>query len=414
MRGLAAILMGLALAAPAAAAPLTAWVEVTGQGAQVRAVATGPACPALWVDGKPRRMRERAAPDEAFANRVCEAVLPRAARRVAIEGMRLPLPKAHPNRLVILGDSGCRIVRDLVQNCNDAVAGWPFAKVAALAAAQTPDLVIHVGDYYYREAPCPPETKACAGSPFGDRWPTWRAELFDPGAPLLAASPWVFVRGNHEDCSRGGKGWFRLLDADPAARTCPAHSDPFVVNLGGLRLAVLDSADPDDNKDQPDQVAVFARDLAQIPAGREPTWLVTHRPFWALSHSGLSIGGDWGNVNLRAAAKQQGLAGVELIVVGHVHNFTSLDFGPGRPPEMIVGTGGDVMDPRDRPKPLPLQLLVDGVQANALTSGAFGYFVFDRQGADWVGAFHDTEDRVILTCRLRAARLACVPTARKG
>jgi hypothetical protein len=39
--------------------------------------------------------------------------------------------------------------------------------------------------------------------------------------------------------------------------------------------------------------------------------------------------------------------------------------------------------------------------------GRFGYFVFDRRGADWVGAFHDLTDAVIARCRLHAARLTC-------
>lgn len=310
-------------------------------------------------------------------------------------------------RLVILGDTGCRVLGPLVQDCNDPVAGWPFARVAALAAREKPDLVIHVGDYYYRETPCPPLMEACAGSPYGDRWSTWRAELFDPGAPLLAAAPWIFVRGNHEDCRRGGAGWFRLLDADSQAQSCPdAASAPFSVDIGGVRLAVLDSAMPEDNKVEPARATTFARDLATIPRN-EPVWLVTHRPLWALSRHGLSIGGDWGNVNLREGAKADGLQAVDLIVSGHVHNFTSLDFGSARPPQLIVGTGGDYKDPRDLPPPLALTLAVDGLQTRALTSGAFGYLVLDREGNDWVGAFHDLSDKVIMTCRIHAAQLAC-------
>ena len=98
---------------------------------------------------------------------------------------------------------------------------------------------------------------ACAGSPYGDRWPSWKAELFDPAARLLKAAPWVFARGNHEDCKRGGKGWFRLLDADPRARTCPAHSDTFLVDIGGISLGVLDSADPDDSKIHPAEADAY-------------------------------------------------------------------------------------------------------------------------------------------------------------
>ncbi|MDQ1741850.1 MAG: mycothione reductase, partial [Pseudonocardiales bacterium] len=92
--------------------------------------------------------------------------------------MRLP---ERPERLVILGDSGCRLKGGFVQNCRDP-GGWPFARIAALAAARRPDLVIHVGDYYYRETPCPAGNAGCAGSPYGDRWATWKAELFDPAA----------------------------------------------------------------------------------------------------------------------------------------------------------------------------------------------------------------------------------------
>lgn len=414
MRALFGVLISLLLAAPASAAPLAAWVEMTGHGAEVRAVVEGPACPQARVDGRARPMQERAGPDAAFGNLVCRAELPAGARTVAVDGVTLAAPKARPNRLVIFGDTGCRIVPRLTQDCNDPVNGWPFARVAALAAARHPDLVVHVGDYYYRETPCPQGDPVCAGSPYGDRWPTWKAELFDPARPLLTAAPWVFARGNHESCVRGGAGWFRLLDAGAQAKTCPAHSDPFVVDLGGLRLGVLDSAMPDDSKAQPDQVATFAADLKQVLPGRAPLWLVTHRPFWALSHHMLSIGGDWGNVNMRAAARAVGLRGVDLIVSGHVHNFTSLDFGPTRPPQLIVGTGGDFKDPRDLPPPLALVRDVDGIQTRALTSGAFGYFVFDRDGADWVGAFHDLSDKVIIRCRLHAARLACVPAARKS
>lgn len=409
----AAILVGLGLASPAAAkAPLAAWVELTGVGAQVRAVTQGEACPALSVDGKSRAMTLRAAPDEAFANRVCEAPLARGAKRASVAGVALPLPKARPQRLVILGDSGCRLKGKVVQNCNDPVAGWPFAKVAALAAARHPDLVIHVGDYYYRETACQDGDQTCAGSPFGDRWPTWKAELFSPAAGLLRAAPWVFARGNHEDCKRGGKGWFRLLDADPKARTCPAQSDSFAVDIGGFRLAVIDTADGDDNAKDPAQIAALIARLKAIPAGATPVWLVTHRPIWIVKRQDSALSDDGGNANEREAVRAQGLGGVELVVVGHKHNFTSLDFGPGRPGQLLVGTGGDVLEKGETPPPAIGSLVIDGMQAKAFTMGRFGYFVFDRKGAadsdDWVGAFHDLTDAVITRCTLHEGRLSCV------
>lgn len=404
----AAMLIALGLAGQAQArAPTAAWVEMTGTGAQVRAVADGARCPLLRVDGKARRMNLRAAPDEAFPQRLCQATLRRGAQRASVAGVRLPVPKARPNRLVILGDTGCRLKGPVVQNCNDPVAGWPFAKVAALAAAQKPDLVIHVGDYYYRETPCPQGDSACAGSPYGDRWPTWKAELFDPAAPLMAAAPWVFARGNHEDCKRGGKGWFHLLDAAAKVRTCPAHSDTFTVGIGGARLAVFDTADGDDVTVDPHLTSVVEADLKAIPPGGAPVWLVTHRPIWSVTRRGETLADGRVNANERAAVQAQGLPGVELTLAGHIHNFTSLDFGPSRPGELVVGTGGDIQSPNDIPPPLVGTVAVDGMDAQVFTMGRFGYFVFDRKGRDWVGAFHDLTDVVIANCRLHAGRLSC-------
>ncbi len=54
-----------------------------------------------------------------------------------------------------------------VQACNDP-AQWPFERVADAAAATAPDLVIHVGDYHYREGALPgaatPAARAARGA----------------------------------------------------------------------------------------------------------------------------------------------------------------------------------------------------------------------------------------------------------
>lgn len=418
-----ALLCGLALAGPAAATPVAAWVQMTGQGAQVRAVVAGRDCPTLEADGKALAMWQRAGPVDGFPHRVCQARLPAGARRASVDGASLPVPKARPRRLVILGDSGCRLKGRFVQDCNDPVSGWPFAKVAALAAAQKPDLVIHVGDYYYRETPCPAGNDKCKGSPYGDRWPSWKAELFDPAAGLLAAAPWVFARGNHEDCQRGGKGWFRLLDADENVRACPARSDTFLVDIGAVSLGVVDSADPDDSKVQPDEVEAFSRSLAPLAAAKGPVWLVTHRPPWGVFRVGPLLVDTGGNTNERQAIKAHGLGPTELVLAGHLHTFYSLDFGPARPGQLVVGTGGDALDSEHAAAAMTGAIKVDGQQANAFDMDRFGYFVFDRVSApragpkarrkapsppdDWQGAFHDLTDAVIARCTLHAGRLSC-------
>ena len=55
------------------------------------------------------------------------------------------------------------------------------------------------------------------GSRTPDTWAAWQADFFEPAATLLQAAPWVFARGNHELCSRGGT-WLVLL-ARPGFRS---------------------------------------------------------------------------------------------------------------------------------------------------------------------------------------------------
>ena len=402
---LAALALGMTAGGVAAAAPI-AWIQMTATGAEARLVTEAKACPMITIGHNRFRMTLRASADAAFDNRVCVAELPKPGRSVIIEHARLNPPKLRPGRIVILGDTGCRLKGLTTQHCNDPAA-WPFARVAALAAAQKPDLVIHVGDYYYREKPCPDGETRCAGSPFGDRWPTWKAELFDPAAPLLAAAPWVFVRGNHEDCKRGGAGWFRMLDAAPKPRVCPAQADTFIVDIGGTQLAIVDSADTDDILAPAPLVAAFAQNLPITHGKPKTTWIVTHRPIWDSIRLGPLLNDGIVNATEREAVRGRTLAGVQLILSGHVHNFTSLDFGVARPAQLIVGTGGDIQEGIDTPPPATGTVKIDALNAQVFTMGRFGYFVFDRQGAVWAGAFHDLTDRIVATCQLQARSLRC-------
>ena len=214
------------LSVPAVAAeeaPAARWVQYGSDGKlEARVAVATPACPSITVDGHVLPMHERAAADDDFPLRICSAKIPEGAHSLAVLGQALPAAKAAPMRIAVLGDFGCRMNERQIQNCRDPAA-WPFARIAALAAAKHPDLVIHVGDYLYREEPCPPDDARCAGSPSGDNWPSWKADFFDPAAPLLHAAPWVIVRGNHEECARAGPGWSRLLGPMPFDAESPVR-----------------------------------------------------------------------------------------------------------------------------------------------------------------------------------------------
>ena len=231
--------------------------------------------------------------------------------------------------------------------------------------------MIHVGDYYYRESPCPQGDAGCAGSPHGDKWTSWDADFFAPVSPLLTAARWIFARGNHEQCGRGADGWFRILDAAPLPQRCEDSitAAPFTMRIDGLTLNVMDSADTDDTTFPAKLVEVFNRQFQELGAAIETGhgWIVTHRPIWGVDPKvvgKLRPGHEAANekeamapllpgfnavdypVNRteQAASDYRKLAGTDMVLSGHVHLFTALSFGPQRPSQLIVGNGGDNPD----------------------------------------------------------------------
>lgn len=241
-------------------------------------------CPAATVNGIRWPMATRAdGSDPDFAIKICETTLPSDAT-AQIGGVTLkPRPRAL-HKIVVIGDTGCRITDYTAQACNSAT-DWPFFRVAKTASTADPDLVIHVGDYHYREKPCAGRA-GCAASPYGDNWGTWDAEFFTPAAPLLAAAPWLMLRGNHEDCTRAGAGWNLLirpqLGLKPGER-CPADVDPNVFVFENLRFVAADTASAEAHGRE-DRVVTYRNQIRalakQLSADSRETWLLLHQALW--------------------------------------------------------------------------------------------------------------------------------------
>ena len=417
------ILALAALLLPASAAAQTAtaaWVQLgPGGTAEARAVASGTACPQATVDGKPVPMAVRAAGDAQF-QLACALPIPAGTKSVSVDGRALPLPVANPKTILVLGDTGCRIKGTFVQACNDPKA-WPFAALAVAAVGLKPDLVIHLGDYLYRESPCPPAFAGCAGSPWGDNWAAWNADFFTPGAPLLAAAPWVTIRGNHEDCARAGAGFVRLLGPvayDPAT-PCIDHLDPYAVAAGRQTIAVTDTAIGSDQNVDDKVVALFQKDFEALKAMASAApghqlWLTSHRPIWAAitGPAGIPIGGS---INLIQASGNRGaLAAVSLMLSGHIHSFEAINYtvlrGGKVPPQIVAGNGGDNLDVT----PVDLKHAVfqgsSGVNVkDGLSVGGFGFMTMTRAGTGWSLQLYDSAGVAGMKCALAAGRLTCAP-----
>ena len=378
------LLMALPATALAAdAMPAAQWVQLApGGDSEVRIVTSAAACPTVTVDGAALATTERAPPNANFPERLCTAPIPANAKTASLNGTDLPLFHTAPQRVMVFGDTGCRIKGAYVQDCSSPKE-WPFPLIAVQAAKLKPDLVIHVGDYLYRESPCPAGNTKCAGSPYGDNWDAWAADFFTPAAPLLASSPWVFVRGNHEDCDRNGAGWLRLLGPLPVnpVAGCVGHIPLYTVPLGDVNLAVMDNADAPDATVDTDLRTEYEADFATLAKLNDPPlWLAMHRPIWgAVTLMGMGVGGN--RTMIAALTDPHALDHVALMLAGHIHTFEALNYRGNEPPQIVAGFGGGNLD--DAPADLSGLNLSGTTVHDGLSVAGFGFLMMVREKAGW-------------------------------
>ena len=381
------------------------WVQLGEDGRAIAriVVSTPQDCPAIQINGVTRAMSLRPNMPQGLRP-ACEYAIPANAKSASVNAHPLVLPKGNPARVIVIGDTGCRVLRGQIQNCNDPVH-WPFRQVATAAAAEKANLVLHVGDYLYRESPCPEASQAeCGGSPAGDNWDAWNADFFAPAAELLGAAPWVFTRGNHEDCNRAWRGWFYYLDPRPWDGKCEEYPAPYVVTLGEFQLAVVDSSANKDAMVDESQVTTYAAQLASLHV--KNAWLTTHHPFWGFYTNriiGLPLPTS---ATLEEAWDKAAPKDFSLIISGHVHLFEYVSVDQGRPPQLVAGTGGTQMD-------VPIQISMKGTAIRgARVSGSrirekFGYIVLNKDGNHWNLEMKDQQQKVLVTCTVPSSSESC-------
>ncbi len=389
---------------------LSHWMQLgSGGAAEVRVLVQGQACPALTIDGQAGPMAVRAAATPEFMQ-VCAASVPAGTKSASVGDAALPLPVSDAERILVIGDTGCRLKGSAVQGCNDP-AQWPFPVLAAAAAKLKPDLVVHVGDYLYRENACPAGNAACAGTPFGDNWPTWDADFFSAAAPLLAAAPWVFVRGNHEDCVRAGIGWMRMLGPypfDPVA-PCADHQPVFTVPAGSVSLAVIDNASAPDTSIDANAAANFHDDLGSLANQSSPLWLVMHKPIWAAITGplGVPIGG---NATLISAfgGKASLPPATTFLLAGHIHTFEAINYDGAIPPQVVAGWSGTALD--KTPDDLRGAIFQghSGVTVkDGLSLDGFGFLLMTKLKDRWTIDLYDAHATYREQCVFAAGRVDC-------
>ena len=437
---------------PKTISPIAAYMLLGPDGQRIARVVTEiKDCPALFVDGKvvamhvrvpagtaplrPTASKPELTKPSAFPATVCDAEISPEARDVSVHGWHIPTQPRTVKRIVVIGDTGCRIkaADNAVQPCDDPKA-YPFAAIAKTAADWKPDIVLHVGAYLYRENPCPEGNTVCAGTAWGYGLDAWRADFLDPAQPLLKAAPWIFVRGNHESCNRAGQGWRRLLDSAPftAETSCddPLYdsvgdfSMPYAVPLGdGAQIVNWDTSDAGYKlfpAGDP-HIAAYAANIgviAELAKKAAHTILTNHHPVLGVAAFQPKTGPILVGPNNLGLAQVLGQtdpklypAGIDLLLSGHVHVFEQLSFGGKFPSQFVTGFSGTQEDIVPLPETLPDKSdPVPGASPDAFSSwiDGFGFMTMERTGPDtWHVVVHDRDGKARNTCTVQGRHSTC-------
>ena len=421
------------------------WVQMLPDEDQLRGgrlaraiIPEGDRCPKVLEDGHDVNMVRRPSPlQAAFPVLICEAKI-EGTSDAWIGSRHLPKRPGNPQDVVVIGDTGCRMVYYQTQPCHSGVE-WPFAAVAVSAAAKIQtdgfkSIIIHVGDYHYRENPCADQSPECGGSPYGDNWATWEEEFFKPASPLLLAAPWVIMRGNHEDCGRAGAGWifFFALPGSTGDKACQHELPSYRLAIGqaGQRqrvLVVLDTANAGSPFDLEDRCETFRRWIDGINDGASIVWLALHQPLLSSPRNGRrnDNAGDDSCLPNKTPDAYEGIRArllgstpkpkVKLLLSGDTHLFQYFEpVDHDKPVQIIAGNGGTALEPPEKSSPNDTtdrnaksddkalawnakENFFD-VKGGTLTIRKHGFVTMHNDGQTWTVALLDVTGRTLATC----------------
>ncbi|MBC7538453.1 MAG: metallophosphoesterase [Bacteriovorax sp.] len=303
-----------------------------------------------------------------------------------------------PNTIVILGDTGCRIKEGKFgseyQDCNDTNA-WPLVKIVEAAGREKPDLLIHLGDYHYREQ-CKPGSPCAKMTPVvGYGWKPWELDFFLPMQKLLEKTPIIITRGNHEECSRAYLGYKALLASYAWDKECIDYEAPQIIILANTAIINFDSSSISDIPLGSDEAIWVKRfdDIYEKVAKLKVknVWLITHKPLYGIVPFRFTFAPI--NMNLRNFFEKSLLKDkVTEIFSGHIH--TSMIVKSKKyATQIVLGNSGTSLT--DFKAPITKSSLSSmGYENATLADAGFGYALLKKNSDEsWTIIFKDSNGK---------------------
>jgi predicted MPP superfamily phosphohydrolase len=280
---------------------------------------------------------------EEFPVTVCQAEIDnQKPHNIVFKKLNIKTKISNINKISVIGDSGCITEgKILEQNCN-RIEEYPFSEIAKNVQKMRPDIIVHVGDYFYSKDECINDDK-CKKRPHGDRLDTWKVDFFDNAGQFFNDAPIVFARGNHEACSRGGKGWFTLLDPSINFKKCQFFTTPYTIEFSKFRFLMIDSAYASDSEEKFNELSAAdkERTINQFNSQINETFsrmdndkeniIITHKPIFSKEfrpwQQGLEFEANYlMNKSIDNSEYRNNLKNLKLILSGHTHTGMMIEY----------------------------------------------------------------------------------------
>lgn len=316
-------------------------------------------------------------------------------------------------RLAVIGDTGCRLKESKngksYQDCS-LTKEWPYSQVVDSIAKEDYNFGIHTGDYHYREQ-CT-DAKLCPkfGKYIGYVWGAWWDDFYGPSQPLFK-KPWMFVRGNHEDCNRAYLGWAALSPVESTKK----FTDPCVVaepyqwtELEDIVFINFDNAMMEDRKElKKEEAAVWNERFVEIKnriqalKGKKEIWFLSHKPMFGYIPNEEDAEPKAIGTYMSDLLKSSGLYDqIDFFLAGHIHAQQVIPL-PNKV-QLVVAHSGTSLDPFGR------KIMTEKFKTTTDNKYSFGYAIFEKTGfKKWTFLFKDTKGDVQLTCHSASNKVTC-------
>lgn len=315
-------------------------------------------------------------------------------------------------RVAVIGDTGCRLKESngngVYQDCSDPKA-WPYPEVAKTLLTENYDFAIHTGDFHYREQCSDPKVCAALTHHVGYGWETWWEDYFEPTLNLLKKTPWLFVRGNHEDCRRAYQGWSILSPVIQKSGEACLPVEPFQwIELSDLVFINFDNSSFQDRKTlSAAEVELWQAKLIEVRKKieslktKKEIWFVLHEPVLGFYPDPADAEPVAISQNMEEMLKQSGVyEKVDFFLSGHIHSQQVIAVKDKL--QLIVGHSGSSIDSFGR------ILNTEKIISTTESKKSFGYAIFQRTGfKKWNFTFKDVNGKTKLDCHAEAGSVQC-------